>query len=116
MRNWVGPNVCNYTYIFYALAPDNLKIHTIVRIDLHHSNIVKYLLEELGLLTDLALFHINTNYFCSTVPHKFDHLKLLFKLDLNNNIFPKKFLNVVLQLLQLKFLTLSGVLASHGVQ
>ncbi|TKY54334.1 Leucine-rich repeat extensin protein 4 [Spatholobus suberectus] len=60
-RNWVGPNVCNYTYIFCSLTPDNPKIYIVTRIDLNHGDIAGYLPKELGLLTDFTLFHINTN-------------------------------------------------------
>ncbi|KAK1282553.1 Leucine-rich repeat extensin-like protein 4 [Acorus calamus] len=59
---------------------------------------------ELGLLTDLALFHINSNRFCGTVPHRFRDLRLLFELDLSNNRFVGRFPAVVLDLPSLKFL------------
>ncbi|KAI3757763.1 hypothetical protein L6452_05306 [Arctium lappa] len=60
-------------------------------IDLNHGDIAGYLPEELGLLEDLALFHINLNRFCGTLPKKFRHLKILFELDLRNNRFAGKF-------------------------
>ncbi|MCD7457514.1 hypothetical protein HAX54_035240 [Datura stramonium] len=41
--------------------------------------------EELGLLTDLGIFHINSNRFCGTIPRKFKNLKILFELDSSNN-------------------------------
>ena len=66
----------------------------------------EYIPEELGLLTDLALFHINSYRFCGTLPHKFEHLKLLFELDISNNRFAGKFPRVVLRLPSLKFLDL----------
>ncbi|MCI19865.1 leucine-rich repeat extensin-like protein 3-like, partial [Trifolium medium] len=104
--NWVGSNVCNYTNVFCAPALDNPKIKTVAGIDLNHCDIAGYLPEELGLLTDLALFHVNTNRFCGTVPHKFEKLKILFELDLSNNRFAGKFPEVVLRLPELKFLDL----------
>ena len=79
---------------------------SVVRINLNHGDIARYLSKEPSLLTELVLLHINTNRFCGTVPHKFDKLKLLFELDLSNNCFVEKFLDVVLCLLQLKFLDL----------
>ncbi|KOM56174.1 hypothetical protein LR48_Vigan10g206600 [Vigna angularis] len=88
--DWVGPDVCNYTYVFCAQALDNPKIRTVVGIDLNHDDIVGYVPEELDLLTNLALLHINTIRFCGTVPHKFGKLKLLFELDLSNNRFAGK--------------------------
>ncbi|RZB52486.1 Leucine-rich repeat extensin-like protein 4 [Glycine soja] len=79
---------------------------SVVRINLNHGDIARYLSKEPSLLTELVLLQINTNRFCGTVPHKFDKLKLLFELDLSNNCFVEKFLDVVLCLSQLKFLDL----------
>ncbi|MBA0594004.1 hypothetical protein Gorai_010927, partial [Gossypium raimondii] len=104
--NWVGSSVCDYTGVYCAPAPDNKRIKTVAGIDLNHGDIAGYLPEELGLLTDLALFHINSNRFCGTVPHKFIKLKRLFELDLSNNRFAGKFPEVVLKLPSLKFLDL----------
>ncbi|KAL9998115.1 putative leucine-rich repeat-containing, plant-type, leucine-rich repeat domain superfamily [Helianthus debilis subsp. tardiflorus] len=95
--DWTESGVCNYTGVFCAPAPDNGSELTVAGIDLNHGDIAGYLPEELGLLTDLALFHMNSNRFCGTVPKKFRNLKLLFELDLSNNrfagIFPTLFLN-----------------------
>ncbi|KAK9098862.1 hypothetical protein Syun_025907 [Stephania yunnanensis] len=104
--NWVGPNVCKYKGVFCTNAIDNSSIHAVAGIDLNHGDIAGYLPEELGLLSDLALFHINSNRFCGTIPHKFNKLKLLFELDLSNNRFAGRFPGVVLQLPSLKFLDL----------
>ncbi|PIA65171.1 hypothetical protein AQUCO_00100571v1 [Aquilegia coerulea] len=104
--NWVGSDVCNYTGVFCAPALDNKSIQTVAGIDLNHGDIAGYLPEELGLLVDLALFHINSNRFCGTVPHKFVKLKLLYELDLSNNRFAGGFPQVVLKLPTLKFLDL----------
>ncbi|MQL87468.1 hypothetical protein Taro_020011 [Colocasia esculenta] len=102
--DWVGWNVCGYTGVFCARALDDPGVQVVAGIDLNHGDIAGYLPEELGLLTDLALFHINSNRFCGTVPQKFDKLKLLFELDLSNNRFAGKFPRVVLGLPALKFL------------
>ncbi|KAH1067693.1 hypothetical protein J1N35_032680 [Gossypium stocksii] len=104
--DWVRSSVCYYTGVYCAPAPDNKRIKTVAGIDLNHGDIAGYLPEELGLLTDLALFHINSNHFCGTVPHKFIKLKRLFELDLSNNRFAGKFPEVVLKLPSLKFLDL----------
>ncbi|WZZ57338.1 hypothetical protein YC2023_057445 [Brassica napus] len=61
---------------------------------------------DLGLLRDLALFHLNSNRFCGEVPLTFNRMKLLYELDLSNNRFVGKFPNVVLSLPSLKFLDL----------
>ncbi|GKE38417.1 leucine-rich repeat extensin-like protein 4, partial [Tanacetum coccineum] len=102
--DWVGSDVCSYTGIFCAPAPDNKTILTVAGIDLNHGDIAGYLPEELGLLTDLALFHINSNRFCGSIPKKFSKLKILFELDISNNRFAGKFPYVVLNLPKLKFL------------
>ncbi|KAF5200281.1 Leucine-rich repeat extensin-like protein [Thalictrum thalictroides] len=92
--NWVGSDVCSYTGVFCAPALDDKSIQTVAGIDLNHGDIVGYLPEELGLLVDLALFHINSNRFCGIVPPKFNKLKLLFELDLSNNRFAVVFLKL----------------------
>ncbi|KAG8500531.1 hypothetical protein CXB51_004226 [Gossypium anomalum] len=99
-------DVCNYTGVYCAPALDNKRIRTVARIDLNHGDIVRCLLEELRLLTDLALFHINSNRFCGTIPHKLIKLNLMFELDLRNNWFIGKLLEVILKLPLLKFLDL----------
>ncbi|GMP77135.1 hypothetical protein CsSME_00033511 [Camellia sinensis var. sinensis] len=85
--NWYGPHVCNYTGVYCAPAPDDPNITT-----------------DLGLLTDLSLFHINSNRFCGTIPQSFCKLRLLFELDVSNNLLAGEFPSVVLKLPSLKFL------------
>ncbi|XVF66630.1 hypothetical protein PTKIN_Ptkin10aG0052300 [Pterospermum kingtungense] len=102
--NWYGPKVCNYTGVFCAPAPDEPDITTVAGIDLNHANIAGYLPEELGLVTDLALFHINSNRFSGKVPKSFGKLNILFELDISNNQFSGEFPYVVLYLPSLKFL------------
>ncbi|KAI3817949.1 hypothetical protein L1987_11751 [Smallanthus sonchifolius] len=99
--NWVGSGVCDYNGVFYAhqittpKQPSSESISTTATLP-----------EEIGLLTDLALFHINSNRFCGTIPKKFKNLKILFELDISNNRFAGKFPYVVLKLPELKFLDL----------
>ncbi|KAI3993105.1 hypothetical protein MKX01_009848 [Papaver californicum] len=102
--NWYGPDVCSYNGVFCAPALDNPCIKTVAGIDLNHQNIAGSLPRELGLLTDFALFHINSKRFCGTVPEAFKNLRLLFELDISNNRFAGKFPSVVLCLPSLKFL------------
>jgi len=83
----VGVDVCNYEGIFCAKALDDPNLHVLGGIDLNHANITGHLPQELGFLTDLALFHINTNRFYGSVPTGFVNLGLLFELDLSNNRF-----------------------------
>ncbi|KAI3705102.1 hypothetical protein L1987_75334 [Smallanthus sonchifolius] len=102
--NWYGPHVCNYTGVYCAPSLDDPHITTVAGIDLNHANISGSLPEDLGLLTDLALFHINSNRFCETVPKSFEKLGLLYELDISNNLFSGDFPSVVLSLPSLKFL------------
>ncbi|GAA0183300.1 hypothetical protein LIER_30734 [Lithospermum erythrorhizon] len=102
--NWHGMNVCNYTGIYCAPAPDNPHLQTVAGIDMNHADIAGNLPEELGLLIDLALFHVNSNRFSGTVPGSFKNLRLLYELDLSNNRFSGKFPPVLLCLPSMKFL------------
>nr|CAD1824203.1 unnamed protein product [Ananas comosus var. bracteatus] len=102
--NWAGPDVCSYTSVYCAPSPVDPYLTVVAGIDLNHGDIAGYLPEELGLLTDLALFHVNSNRFCGTVPHEFDKLHLLHELDLSNNRFAGKFPEVLLRLPALKYL------------
>lgn len=102
--NWVGPDVCNYTGVFCSSPPYNKSIVVVAGIDLNHADIAGYLPTQLGLLTDLALFHINTNRFCGIVPKSFKNMSLLHELDISNNRFAGPFPKVVLHLPSLKYL------------
>ncbi|CAK9154416.1 unnamed protein product [Ilex paraguariensis] len=102
--NWYGPNVCNYTGVFCAPALDDPHVTTVAGIDLNHADIAGTLPEDLALLTDLALFHINSNRFCGTLPNCFSKLHLLYELDVSNNLFSGEFPSVVLSLSSLRFL------------
>ncbi|XP_011019699.1 PREDICTED: leucine-rich repeat extensin-like protein 3 isoform X1 [Populus euphratica] len=104
--NWVGSDVCSYTGVFCATSLDNSSIQTVAGIDLNHGDMAGHLVEELGLLTDIALFHVNSNRFCGKVPRSFKKLKLLYELDLSNNRFAGRFPYVVLDLPKLKYLDL----------
>ncbi|KAL0388555.1 UNVERIFIED_CONTAM: Leucine-rich repeat extensin-like protein 6 [Sesamum radiatum] len=86
--NWYGYDVCNYTGVYCAPAPDDPHITTVAGIDLNHARISGSLPEELGLLTDLALFHLNSNRFKGSLPDGFRHLSLLYELDISNNLSP----------------------------
>lgn len=102
--NWVGPDVCQYTGVFCWPAPDYPEERTVAGIDINHGDIAGNLPHELGLLYDLALFHLNSNRFCGTIPQSFVNLKLLFELDLSSNRFAGKFPEHILQLPKLKYL------------
>lgn len=96
--NWIGSDVCNYTGVFCYNAPDCPSQRTVAGIDINHGDIAGSLPNELGLLYDIALFHLNSNRFCGILPRSFLNLKLLFELDLSNNRFAGKFPCIVLHL------------------
>ena len=105
--NWNGSDVCSYNGIYCAPSPNSHpKTRVVAGIDLNHADMAGYLPSELGLLSDLALFHLNSNRFCGEVPLTFNRMKLLHELDLSNNRFVGKFPSVVLSLPSLKFLDL----------
>ncbi|KAE8690363.1 Pollen-specific leucine-rich repeat extensin-like protein 4 [Hibiscus syriacus] len=103
-RSWEGPKVCDYEGVFCAPSLKDPKLMVVAGIDLNHADIAGYLPVELGLLTDLALFHINSNRFCGIIPKSFSKLTLLHELDVSNNRFVGPFPKVVISIHSLKFL------------
>ncbi|XP_062155278.1 leucine-rich repeat extensin-like protein 2 [Alnus glutinosa] len=63
---WDGSAVC-YMGAYCAPSRANASLTVAVGIDLNHADIAGYLPQELGLLADLALFHLNSNRFCGVV-------------------------------------------------
>ncbi|KAE8698347.1 Leucine-rich repeat extensin-like protein 5 [Hibiscus syriacus] len=104
--NWVGSNVCNYTGVFCSPAPDDPAIETVAGIDLNHGDIAGTLPDELGLLNDISLFHVNSNRFCGKLPWSLKEMKYLYELDVSNNRFAGKFPYVVLRMPTLRYLDL----------
>ncbi|KAG6509284.1 hypothetical protein ZIOFF_034677 [Zingiber officinale] len=66
--DWSGPLVCNYTGVYCTAALDNPSQMTVAGIDLNHGALQGSLPVELGLLSDLALLHLNSNAFRGTLP------------------------------------------------
>ncbi|KAD4179147.1 hypothetical protein R6Q59_022710 [Mikania micrantha] len=104
LQNWEGIDVCSYNGVFCAKAPDDPTLMTVAGIDLNHCDIAGQLVPHLGLLTDLGIFHINSNRFCGIIPNSFSNLKILHEFDISNNRFVGPFPNVVLQMHKLKYL------------
>ncbi|KAL3571653.1 hypothetical protein D5086_025557 [Populus alba] len=102
--NWEGLRVCDYNGVFCAPALDDPKQNVVAGIDLNHFDIVGYLPVELGLLTDIALFHVNSNRFSGIIPKSFSRLTLLHELDVSNNRLVGPFPEVVMSLPSLKYL------------
>lgn len=104
--DWVGSSVCSYTGVYCAPSLDDPDAQVVAGIDLNHQDIAGFLPNELGLLTDLALLHVNSNRFCGILPLTLSNLTLLYELDLSNNRFVGPFPSVVLTLPTLKYLDL----------
>ncbi|KAK4438677.1 Leucine-rich repeat extensin-like protein 6 [Sesamum alatum] len=102
--NWNGPHVCNYTGVYCARHQNDTNALVVAGIDLNHADIAGFLPDELGLLSELALLHLNSNRFCGILPPTLSNLSLLFELDISNNRFVGPFPSVVLALPSLYFL------------
>ncbi|KAE8723765.1 Pollen-specific leucine-rich repeat extensin-like protein 3 [Hibiscus syriacus] len=94
-RNWFGPNVCSYRGVFCAPALGKSKWTVVAGIDLNHAGIVGYIPVEFGLLTDLALHHLNSNRFCGIIPRSLSKLTRMYEFDISNNRFSGSFPRVV---------------------
>lgn len=109
LTNWVGENVCSYKGVFCAEAQDamgNPIGQVIAGIDLNHGNLKGTLVNQLSLLTDLSLLHLNSNRFTGTVPYSFKDLSSLTELDLSNNHFSGPFPTPTLLIPNLLYLDL----------
>ena len=104
--NWVGADVCSYNGVFCAEALDDPKLSVVAGVDLNGADIAGHLPEELGLMTDAALFHINSNRFCGIVPQSLENLSLMHEFDISNNHFVGSFPSVVLSWPNVKYLDL----------
>ncbi|KAI5397038.1 variant 3 [Lathyrus oleraceus] len=102
--NWVGHDVCSYNGVFCSPALDDPTLNVVAGVDLNHADIAGHLPEELGLLNDTALFHINSNRFCGIIPDSFENLTIMHEFDISNNRFVGEFPLVVLKWKNLKFL------------
>ncbi|CAH8390653.1 unnamed protein product [Eruca vesicaria subsp. sativa] len=58
---------CVTTGVICAPALDDPKVAVVAGVDLNGADIAGHLPAELGLLTDMAMFHLNSNRFCATI-------------------------------------------------
>ncbi|KAL5209703.1 hypothetical protein ABZP36_005326 [Zizania latifolia] len=105
-HNWCGPDVCNYFGVYCAVAPDDPCARTVAGVDLNHGSLAGTLPEELGLLTDLAVFHLNSNRFCGSLPDSLRNLHRLNEIDVSNNHLSGTFPSQLLCLPDLKYVDL----------
>jgi len=121
LDSWNGSNVCSYKGIFCANPENGITSTTastsvvLAGIDLNHANLKGTLVQELSLLTDMSLLHLNSNRFSGTVPETFKDLVSLQELDLSNNQLSGSFPLVTLYMpsliyLDIRFNSFSGSL------
>ncbi|KAK7369879.1 hypothetical protein VNO80_11927 [Phaseolus coccineus] len=114
LDTWVGPNVCSYKGVFCSNSQDDNGIATtastessvVAGIDLNHANLKGTLVKELSLLSDITLFHLNTNRLSGSVPDSFRDLSSLQELDLSNNQLSGPFPTATLSMPSLVYLDL----------
>jgi hypothetical protein len=105
-HSWCGPEVCGYFGVYCAAAPDDPCARTVAGVDLNHGDLAGTLPEELGLLTDLAVFHLNSNRFCGSLPDSLRNLHRLHEIDVSNNHLSGSFPSQLLCLPDLKYVDL----------
>lgn len=109
LATWVGSDVCSYKGVFCAESQDEMDSSpgpVVAGIDLNHANLQGTLVKELSFLTDMSLFHLNSNRFSGTVPDTFTDLSSLQELDLSNNLFSGPFPAATLYIPNLVYLDL----------
>ncbi|WCJ17748.1 Leucine-rich repeat (LRR) family protein [Euphorbia peplus] len=110
-KSWTtSQNVCDYKGFTCDIRPDT-GIRSVAGLDFNGFNLngsnlhIKDLLKS---LTDLAIFHANSNNFTGEVPEEIgvQNINFLYELDLSNNKFSGKFPTTVLNASNLTFLDL----------
>ncbi|XP_019052652.1 PREDICTED: pollen-specific leucine-rich repeat extensin-like protein 3 [Nelumbo nucifera] len=104
--SWVGADVCDYKGVFCAPAPDDPKSTVVAGVDLNNADLAGFLPVELGLMSDLALFHVNSNRFCGIIPQSFSKMAVLYEFDVSNNRLVGPFPMPVTAMPALKYLDL----------
>ncbi|CAO2162439.1 unnamed protein product [Urochloa humidicola] len=102
--NWVGPDVCAYNGVFCFPSPRNASESAVASLDMNGADVAGYLPKEIGLLRDLAVFHLNSNRFCGVIPDEIRDMKELYELDASNNRFVGPFPAAVLGVDKLSYL------------
>ncbi|KAL1359548.1 hypothetical protein HN51_004865 [Arachis hypogaea] len=111
---WSGPNICNYTGFYCDNPPDNKTAVTVASIDFNGFQLSAPSLDGfIDQLSDLAIFHANSNNFSGTISPNVAKLKFLYELDLSNNllsgVFPVSVLNMpTLSFLDIRYNLFSG--------
>ncbi|KAG8384347.1 hypothetical protein BUALT_Bualt04G0108700 [Buddleja alternifolia] len=117
IETWTGDNVCNFRgFVCDTTISTKRRQVAIAKFNGFNFSVkpqaIKILLEG---LTDIIVFHVNTNNFIGEVPFGISKISSLFELDLSNNKlageFPKAILTATnLTFLDLRFNKLTGTL------
>ncbi|CAN1854500.1 Uncharacterized protein At4g06744 [Linum perenne] len=118
-KSWKGPNVCNYKGFGCAVRPD-VKKRTVAVADFNGYNFgggddlqLPGFLDE---LTDLTLFHANSNNFTGSIPpHLGSRISFFYEIDLSNNKFAGKFPNHILSAKNASFIDIRYNSFSGGI-
>ncbi|PON65026.1 LRR domain containing protein [Parasponia andersonii] len=104
-KSWVGSDVCNYTGFYCESPPNNASAMAVASVDFNGFKLGAPTLDGfLDQLSDLALFHANSNNFAGTISPNVAKLRYLYELDISNNGFSGSFPNAVLGMESLTFL------------
>ncbi|CAD6238481.1 unnamed protein product [Miscanthus lutarioriparius] len=58
--NWVGPDVCAYNGVSCVPSPHNESESAVASLDVNAADVAGYLPREIGLMSDLAVLHLNS--------------------------------------------------------
>ncbi|GMH23249.1 hypothetical protein Nepgr_025092 [Nepenthes gracilis] len=91
-ETWVGDNICNYTGFYCDHPPDNSSAIALASIDFNGHHLSAPTIDGfLDQLSDLALFHANSNNFSGTISTNMSKRRYLYELDISNNMFSGPF-------------------------
>ncbi|CZT15103.1 uncharacterized protein RCC_01001 [Ramularia collo-cygni] len=117
--SWTGTDVCKFSGVYCAESPAGYE--AVASIDINGAQLGQNLVLDgvLDKLTDLALFHANSNGFVGTIPD-LSKLEYLYEIDLSNNqlsgTFPTTVLDRPLAFLDLRYNAFSGEVPTQVFQ
>ncbi|XP_010263446.1 PREDICTED: uncharacterized protein At4g06744-like [Nelumbo nucifera] len=109
LKSWKGTNICKFEGLYCETVPD-FKVKALAGIDFNGFNFglgsnvsLEGIIEN---LSDLAIFHANSNFFTGKIVSQIGKLRFLYELDLSNNKYTGSFPMPVLNAKNLSFLDL----------
>ncbi|XWS25574.1 hypothetical protein CRYUN_Cryun27aG0079900 [Craigia yunnanensis] len=104
-KTWLGSDICSYKGFYCDNPPDNKSAIAVASIDFNGFQLTAPTLDGfLDQLSDIALFHANSNNFAGTLSPNIAKLHYLYELDISNNQFSGPFPTAVLGMGGLTFL------------